>query len=927
MLSRAREKGLDGEALTRLGEEHDLPEFVAAGRFLEQYLTNLDHQGLDRLLRPDPPRHDRGRGAPRRAAGAVRARLRRRVPGHRPRPGGAAARRSPATGATWWRWATRTSRSTRSAVPRCAASWSSRPSSRAPTARPADVVALRTTRRFGSRLLLASQRVAGRLALPGTIDPAAREAFHRAAGRRPGRTATGWVVVRTFDTERAEAEHLADLLRRAHLEDGIPWHEMAVLVRSGRVSIPPLRRALGAAGVPVEVASDEVPLVRDPAVLPLLDAVRAVLELDNDDPDDPRLRRPDPGRGAADRPARRARRRRRPPARAARCAPARRSAAHGRGPLAAALARAGPPRGRRARRSLDGLDRRPEVDAGPRRRATCWPHARDQLGRRRARPRRCCGGCGPATTGRERLRRGGRARAAAAARRAHRDLDAICALFDAAARAEEQRDHSASASSSATLVAQQIPADTLAERGVRGAAVRLLTAHRAKGLEWRLVVVAHVQQDGWPDLRRRADAAAAPTGSAATAARAAGHRARAAARGAAAVLRRLHPRPRAARGHRGRVARGRRRAAVAVPRRARGDGRGGRRAARPGRCRWPAWSASCGAPSPTPTTTEPLREAAAAPAGPARRRDRRRAAAGAAGRPGDLVGHPRGHAARSSRCATPTSRCRSRRALLEASSVCPTQWFLPARGGRRRRAHQSANFGQMVHALAERVAHGELEPVPTRRGADGPRRGGLGPAASSARRGPRPASASGSAPRSRGSSRWHHANRAHRGRHRAAVRRRSSSCPTASGCGSAATPTGSSSTPTAAVVVVDLKTGKYQADRHRVVQRHVQLGALPVAVDHGAADELLPEGGRRAVRRRRAGAARAAAATGPTPRCSARTSSPTTDRSATALRGQLGRAAGYLRAETFPAVAGQHCRDCDFVPLCPVKGAGSVMSR
>ena len=71
------------------------------------------------------------------------------------------------------------------------------------------------------------------------------------------------------------------------------------------------------------------------------------------------------------------------------------------------------------------------------------------------------------------------------------------------ARAEERKDHLGIANFLATLVAQQIPGDTLAERGVRGAAVRLLTAHRAKGLEWRLVVVAHVQQDGWPDLRRR----------------------------------------------------------------------------------------------------------------------------------------------------------------------------------------------------------------------------------------------------------------------------------------------------------------------------------------------------------------------------------------------------------------------------------------
>ena len=55
-----------------------------------------------------------------------------------------------------------------------------------------------------------------------------------------------------------------------------------------------------------------------------------------------------------------------------------------------------------------------------------------------------------------------------------------------------------------SLRAQQIPADTLAEQGVRGDAVRLLTAHRSKGLEWRFVVVAHVQDEGWPDLRRRA---------------------------------------------------------------------------------------------------------------------------------------------------------------------------------------------------------------------------------------------------------------------------------------------------------------------------------------------------------------------------------------------------------------------------------------
>ena len=45
VLSRAREKGLDGEELQRLGEANGLPEFVAAGAFLEQYLTVLDGRG------------------------------------------------------------------------------------------------------------------------------------------------------------------------------------------------------------------------------------------------------------------------------------------------------------------------------------------------------------------------------------------------------------------------------------------------------------------------------------------------------------------------------------------------------------------------------------------------------------------------------------------------------------------------------------------------------------------------------------------------------------------------------------------------------------------------------------------------------------------------------------------------------------------
>ena len=44
------------------------------------------------------------------------------------------------------------------------------------------------------------------------------------------------------------------------------------------------------------------------------------------------------------------------------------------------------------------------------------------------------------------------------------------------------------------------------------------------------------------------------------------------------------------------------------------------------------------------------------------------------------------------------------------------------------------------------------------------------------------------------------------------------------------------------------------------------------------------------------------------------------------LRAHLERASSLVRAETFPAVAGDHCRDCDFKPICPIQGAGSVTS-
>ena len=139
---------------------------------------------------------------------------------------------------------------------------------RTATGEPARVVALHTSRRSGPVLLAATRRVASRLAAPGD---------HRSL--QPGADLTpGEVSVALLRSESREGAYIAARLREAHLVDGVPWRQMAVLVRSTVVSMPVLRRALGAAGVPVAVAAGEVPLASQPAVRPLLTLLSCVVD-------------------------------------------------------------------------------------------------------------------------------------------------------------------------------------------------------------------------------------------------------------------------------------------------------------------------------------------------------------------------------------------------------------------------------------------------------------------------------------------------------------------------------------------------------------------------------------------------------------------------------------------------------------------------
>jgi ATP-dependent exoDNAse (exonuclease V) beta subunit len=86
---------------------------------------------------------------------------------------------------------------------------------------------------------------------------------------------------------------------------------------------------------------------------------------------------------------------------------------------------------------------------------------------------------------------------------ADRDLDAVVALFETAARFCDRLPGAGPEVFLAHLKGQEIPADSLAARAPTGDAVTVLTAHASKGLEWDLVCVAGVQEGQWPSSRLR----------------------------------------------------------------------------------------------------------------------------------------------------------------------------------------------------------------------------------------------------------------------------------------------------------------------------------------------------------------------------------------------------------------------------------------
>ncbi len=336
----------------------------------------------------------------------------------------------------------------------------------------APTVTLARSYRSGAELLAATRRVAVRLRGPSR---------HRVLA--PASEQPGTIEVRTFRSTTTESAFLVHLLREAHLLHGVDWSRMAVIVRSTARQLAPLRRALHQAGIPTTTASEDLPLQAQPAVAPLLLLLRCALE---------------PGRLDEDAAV---------------------------GLLHSPLGGADPLAERRLRQGLRALalaggDRRPSgvllVEA------LQDPAELAAVERRWAEPaRRVAGLLATARSTAENgtvedvlwavweasgladrwaaVSSGSGHRGAAA----DRDLDAVVALFDTAARFVDRLPGARTEVFLDYLLGQELPADSIAPTADQGSAVRILTAHAAKGLEWDLVAVVGVQEGSWPDLRLR----------------------------------------------------------------------------------------------------------------------------------------------------------------------------------------------------------------------------------------------------------------------------------------------------------------------------------------------------------------------------------------------------------------------------------------
>ena len=384
---------------------------------------------------------------------------------------------------------------------------------------PAIAMALQTCRRFGPRIRAAADIEINKVDYAGSAVWAAARTAHRdplcigsATNTNTNTNARDITVADTITATdsvhapivssataqdsvsiflaadaRSEAAEIAERIR-ALRHAGARWDDIVVLTRTVD-QIEPLRRAFVAADIPVAAAGDETPIRRDQAVAPLLDALLLIER------------------------------------------PTSISAAVARELLVSPLCGVDPADLRRIVRDVrkhaggDTTPSTPEVlcmlVADPEATSEINPSIAPvglaalkafHLCTSRARTLLNNGagveevlwavwnGNGTSHSWPVRLRRQS-LRGGAGGRRADRDIDAVMTLFEMASRAGHTRGRTCQGFVS-DVRGQQVPVSEV-RSSIIGSAVAVMTAHRAKGLEWDHVFIAGVQEGVWPNVISR----------------------------------------------------------------------------------------------------------------------------------------------------------------------------------------------------------------------------------------------------------------------------------------------------------------------------------------------------------------------------------------------------------------------------------------
>jgi superfamily I DNA/RNA helicase/RecB family exonuclease len=298
----------------------------------------------------------------------------------------------------------------------------------------------------------------------------------------------GIVEILRFRSVGQEVSYIAQAMRRAHLHDGIPYSQMAVILRTPSTLTSALQRAFAIASVPINIDTDSTPLASHSAVKPLLQIAQIALN--------PKAITYElleellySTYGGADALAiRRLRSELRKNAQAA---------GDNRAFTELILEAIGTPMADLNQQIVaPALRIRTLIEAARTAGRKAGSHGEDVLWA--IWDNALVDGQRVSDLWTEIALRGGRRGV-----QADRDLDAVINLFESASRFAERSPGATPIAFFADLLSQTILADTIAAKAPPGERVEILTVHSAKGRQWLFVAVVGLQEGVWPNLRQR----------------------------------------------------------------------------------------------------------------------------------------------------------------------------------------------------------------------------------------------------------------------------------------------------------------------------------------------------------------------------------------------------------------------------------------